>query len=143
MKSPSLTLLMILISTWVLTAQEIRFTYDASGNRTVREASAEEKDAFHDPGLVPGNCSEVKTSKDYKVTFFPNPAGERIQVNIDTPFSIRNSRLTLTSVSGLVLLQKNEISNQLELPLYQLESGLYFIIIQTDEFFSTSKLIKK
>lgn len=77
------------------------------------------------------------------VTLFPNPANENVYINIDDYDG--KVLILLADITGKKLLQleKNisSISSQIEFPIQNLSSGIYFVNVQTIDGNITKKLI--
>jgi polyhydroxybutyrate depolymerase len=69
-----------------------------------------------------------------QVTIFPNPASDIIQVKSEFPIE----RISLMDLSGKFLLQ----SSNLEIHIDNLQSGIYFLTIETTHYKSTIRWIK-
>jgi hypothetical protein len=72
---------------------------------------------------------------------YPNPAENTVTLNSHTSLI---ERVTLTDLNGRVVLSKNINALQdIQLNISNLNTGLYFISVQTDKGIGTSKIVKK
>ena len=73
-------------------------------------------------------------------TIYPNPASEKITINIDNKFTLGS--ITITDISGKKIIQQKLKSGISEFEISKLMSGLYFINFSIDGINSTQKFIK-
>jgi len=84
------------------------------------------------------NCSlGIPEYNNYKVTFYPNPTNGRII--IDSKLEIENVKVY--SILGKLKLDTIVLNNNLDLT--NLESGIYFIMVQSKDRIVTKKIVKK
>ena len=110
---------------------------------------ADEKDQVH-------NITETETAlhKDQpalqhtKIKYSPNPFSDRVIVDFSTfKNETTDGFLSITNLTGKIV-RKIRLSNlvfqdeHLSLDLSDLEDGVYFFTVQTQQYFSTQKLIK-
>lgn len=84
----------------------------------------------------------IKNNSIHEIQLFPNPAIERVYLNFNNTLS--KIKLSITNVNGQVVFQQN-LNNiqETELDVSALPDGVYFIRINTKEFLTILKLMKK
>lgn len=76
------------------------------------------------------------------VNIYPNPAHDNIIVKIDNEAHANNILIKIYSISGSLLIQQHIINNEnINLVQKGIQSGIYLIRIETDEFVETKRLI--
>ena len=73
--------------------------------------------------------------KENTFVVFPNPASDRVNVNVEFPTSVPNVSFTIMNASGQVVYNENKgtIKNAtVSLPLHGLPSGNYYILMHAD-----------
>jgi hypothetical protein len=102
-------------------------------------------DDIYVKGLLITNNNEIAFNKSLNLTVYPNPALDRVMVNISNNIS-STCKLELLSVEGNVIYQ-NEIKNcersSWEINLKGFSSGIYFVKVISGEKISVQKLIKQ
>ncbi len=84
----------------------------------------------------------VQNSADYKLIVYPNPAGNRISIkNLTDPII----KVEILSIEGerLCLYNSQQFEGLNEINLSWLQSGTYFLILQTKNQKITGKFIKQ
>ena len=115
-------------------------TYDAYGNIV--------NDPFPTPFWSSGfdldgvgviNQQVLETHEFFSESFqiYPNPAKEAFYIGIHEPVKIQ-----IYDANGKMVLRTNSINNQ-EIPISNLEKGIYFVHIESEQSTSLHKLIKK
>lgn len=94
-------------------------------------------------GELPNSIIEL-TNIDAFVSVYPNPASQKINVNVSDLNLSKNWSFSVFDVSGKTLFLSPQISNpEFVWDTDELNSGIYFIDIQTNVGRSVIKLIKK
>jgi hypothetical protein len=77
------------------------------------------------------------------IRIYPNPAGE--QLNISTPPEFRSYQLSISDLSGKVLISKEIVDglDEQQIKISELDAGMYVIVIETDEDNLRQIFIKK
>jgi len=100
-----------------------------------------ETTSYQKNGVVCGTIitSIVKANMDsQKFTLYPNPTA----IKFNYVFNSRGkNKLQVFDVSGLLVLEKLNLSSQGEIDISELQSGIYFAIISNTNSYSTQKLI--
>lgn len=95
------------------------------------------EDAMGDCNLI-SNTSELRLSSNVRV--FPNPVKD--QINIEIASILIGSKFSIITVSGKEIRTGMLTSVTTDLSLYDLDTGFYFITIQTDQGRSTTLFSK-
>jgi hypothetical protein len=74
---------------------------------------------------------------------FPNPVSDNLSIEIASQSVISYSILTIYSVQGQLLLQKEMTSDKEEINVQDLDKGVYFLKITTSEGSVVHKFIKE
>ena len=74
------------------------------------------------------------------VKIYPNPANELLYVNLGIQ---TDAELRIFDVNGKLLQYHREINNNSQVNISQLDTGIYFVRIQSDQGSATKKLIKR
>jgi hypothetical protein len=73
---------------------------------------------------------------------YPNPATDFIRVSLDNPEDDIEGRVSVTDLSGRVLLERAFENGDIELNITHLDPGLYIVIFQAENLFSSAKFLK-
>lgn len=127
-----------------LFAQDVKFTYDETGNRIQRNvivlrsgttsklnASGKEKDIYD------ANLGEQK------VVIYPNPTQGQILVDIQGNLKDLSTTLSLFDLNGRLLICKPQVSSTICLDLSIYHSGVYILKITSGDKTSEWKIIKE
>lgn len=94
-----------------------------------------------DPSLV--NCTSLSIdefSKD-RLTIYPNPT--QTKLSISTRHNLGNVTIVIIDINGRVVLETREdLFNTITVNTSQLQSGLYILKIQGEDFIYNEKIIK-
>ena len=79
-----------------------------------------------------------------QVTFseaYPNPASTVARVDYDLPAGLENAGVVITNLLGakVMELQVNGLQGQLEIPVYDLQDGIYFYTLKTQKNLAITK----
>lgn len=95
--------------------------------------------------LASGGCNRLtgvfKEKGISKVLIFPNPASDLVNVNFLT--SSTGRALLVNEMNQQVFEMNFSAIENLSIPLHELPSGLYFLILETENWRSFQKVIKK
>ena len=137
-------LILILLNFNTVRADRIVYTYDASGNRTLREKEI----VYRTRSVVDGESDEPDEYSDTlsvynKVTVYPNPTEGLLRIDITGMERVARSSLSGYSQSGQLLMSVSPLSDSNDIDLTGYPSGVYHFIIVLDDKTSTWKIIKK
>ncbi|MDD2982366.1 MAG: T9SS type A sorting domain-containing protein [Crocinitomicaceae bacterium] len=79
-----------------------------------------------------------ETSIDSKISVFPNPATDYLNINFD---DIYPERITLFNGMGQTLLVKNQLSENTQINVADYQAGIYFLKIETKENSITKRFL--
>lgn len=136
-----LTFILFLFVTGSIYAQSIEYTYDAAGNRTQRKL------VVLGPGEETGRYMQPKDSvaapltPDSKLTVYPNPVKEQLTLKVDGVFNAY--QITLTDLSGRVLLSNTINENVKQLDFTNYPKGIYLLKTGVNNQFTEWKIIKQ
>ncbi|MFN8282479.1 MAG: alkaline phosphatase D family protein [Chitinophagales bacterium] len=89
---------------------------------------------------------DLKVMNDL-VTIFPNPASEKIQLNLNAKYyGEKIQYIKIFDVNGKEVYSANNLIQQnssIEIPIQQLSSAAYLITIETDKSFAVQKFVKQ
>ncbi len=74
-----------------------------------------------------------------QIQIFPNPTNGKVSIHL--PQNLANAELEIKDYSGRSIL-KQQLENETELNLSEFSSGIYFLLIQTEEMVWIEKLVK-
>lgn len=131
---------MLLLMSGLLYSQAVEYVYDAAGNRTQRKL------VVLDPGgtsryMQPKDSVAAELTLDSKLTVYPNPVKEQLNLKVDGSFVAYD--IVLTDLTGKVFLTKtiNENSTQLDFTTYP--KGTYLLRTGANNQFTEWKIIKQ
>ncbi|MBX2959017.1 MAG: T9SS type A sorting domain-containing protein [Flavobacteriales bacterium] len=140
----NIVLIAFLLASVSVYSQAVEYVYDAAGNRTQRKL------VVLDPGG--GSSSRLgqlpseepiteKLTNDSKLSIYPNPVKEQLNLKVDGSFVAYD--IVLTDLTGKVFLTKtiNESSTQLDFTTYP--KGTYLLRTGTNNQFTEWKIIKQ
>ncbi|KAB2859500.1 MAG: T9SS type A sorting domain-containing protein [Flavobacteriales bacterium] len=140
----NIVLIAFLLTSISVYSQAVEYAYDAAGNRTQRKLVV----------LAPGGGSSSrlgqlpseepiteKLTNDSKLSIYPNPVKEQLNLKVDGSFVAYD--IVLTDLTGKVFLTKtiNESSTQLDFTTYP--KGTYLLRTGTNNQFTEWKIIKQ
>jgi len=148
-KSYRFTLLPLLFMLWFapnVLGQEVKYVYDAAGNRTQRvinlpkTRSAEtETDAW--ATLEMPRYEDMLGER--KVIIYPNPTRGMIRIEFQGYGDIENGRLLLYDIQGRLLRQVNNVESSVTLDLTPYPAGIYILHLMAGFERSEWKIIKE
>ncbi|MFK8038981.1 MAG: DUF4465 domain-containing protein [Crocinitomicaceae bacterium] len=80
----------------------------------------------------------VAAQKTTDFSMYPNPANNRVSINTN-----ERSTIQIIDLSGRILYSVDGIVGQMEIPLNQLNSGIYLVKVGSEGNYRTQKLIKQ
>ncbi len=87
------------------------------------------------------NLPEPEIKSSFEV--FPNPASIKVNINVTAPRA-GNYSVSIQSINGITIRNSRRVlnagTNQLEIPLYDLLSGSYILVIEGNDFSVSQKL---
>ncbi len=117
-------------------ATDQSFTPDSSGNYAVVITT----DHFSDTS----SCYSVNitntTDLNDKISIFPNPNSGKFYIQINTKFE--NIELTISDISGKIILKQKLNSNSNSIDISNNSKGLYLLQIKADNFIINKKILK-
>jgi hypothetical protein len=127
-----------MLLTCAMNAQKIRYSYDATGNRIMREMPLYEKSAVD---TVPRVFTEELAKRT--VNIYPNPTGGQLKVEVSDFEKCKSGNFTIVNMQGQVILRKKMNSAISDLDLNNRANGVYILQINIDDENSSWKIIKK
>lgn len=107
---------------------------NASGNFYAESLSAVKSLSLAITGVGAGSIGTV--------SIYPNPASDVVAININTD-SFNTAQVTIIDTKGNVVMENRMEDAQATLNISSLESGIYFVKVDSDQFNKVSKLIVK
>ena len=111
-------------------AQEVQYTFDASGNRTQRKLviSGPSPLRLANNDSISKHVEEgMKTAMKEGISVFPNPTQDLVNVSINN-FKVEEMvTVQLIDNGGKVLKSQVMQSSSIQLPVTELKSGIYYI----------------
>lgn len=94
----------------------------------------------------PGSTASVKNEHLIKLKIWPNPATNLVNLEIEEKYRGQNGQLTLINLQGQVVktyaLTAYETQSEIQLPLTELNTGLYLLQLQMGDNQQTIRLLK-
>ena len=134
-----IAVLLALVSPFMIVSQDIRFSYDAAGNRVKREIVMEAKAL--DTKSTTDCFSESIAKKDIKI--YPNPTDGIIKVEISVFDDTDICEISIFNASGQLLLSRTASSSITEVDIVSQPKGIYIMRISLNGNDSIWKIIKK
>lgn len=124
---------------------EVRFAYDANGNRITRSLEFkkvwEEDRNVERESLPHGRVSDSIGLTE--VSVYPNPTFDKVFVRIENGAKGASYRVSLTNISGAKLSERNMSGGIETLDLSGQAAGVYFLELTTADERHVWKVIKK
>ena len=123
-----------------LNADDIQYSYDASGNRIrgLREIlMREDYNSEKDQRQIQDNLA------NHHITIYPNPTDGMLQVEIAAIEKISDSSVIIYDTTGNQIYYQDQLENINEINLSVCPDGFYMLIIRIDDQSSIWKIIKK
>jgi hypothetical protein len=92
-----------------------------------------------DVGTPDVGLTELELS--YNVSIYPNPTTSNVSINVDNGTIIKT--VEIRNVNGQTIYNENSTGFSSEINLSAFESGIYFVLVTTDQGKSIHKVIKK
>ena len=126
-----LSLIFLLFNAYC-SAQHFEYTYDPSGNRTIRKY------------LVPrlANPSLAVVEKKYGISVYPNPSPDKINISIASLEKDETADVYLSDEQGKILLMKKQNSILDVIDLSNFKAGIYYIKIYIKSETVSYKIVK-
>ena len=162
------TLLFLLMMIWFVPdvlGQQVKYTYDDSGNRTHRtivlqqppqsSPSSKGSPPVEDAPKTRASIPEMDDYARYeeqryedmlgerKVTIYPNPTRGMIQIEFEGYGEMRGSRLLLYNMQGNLMMQVNNVESYTTLDLTPYPAGMYILILTEGSARSEWRVIKQ
>ncbi len=84
--------------------------------------------------------NEATENIEFKV--YPNPASDKIVLDIDSAIINQNANVTLYGVQGNLIFQQKNISNNNIIDISELSAGIYILKLKTENKIYTSRIVK-
>lgn len=124
----------------------IKITYDANGNRILREQFCSSSIAPGD-SLVPAsefkNLDSFASAMSGLVKVYPNPASDVIHVSFDALSSFQSGTVALYDQSGKELFRKVATTSLVTIPVTHLADGVYHVVLSRGIKKHTVNVVKK
>ena len=155
MNKNKLVLLMALMATSLAYSQDILYTYDASGNRMVREviqlrvappqdSSDMGSDNIENQSVFDGVNSVNSTLADGReVNIYPNPTDGELLIEISKIKEGETGELLILSIEGKIIEQKTELDKSMLVDLSAQASGKYILKLRLGKQVKEWGIIKK
>ncbi len=131
----------------MLSAQTIRYTYDAAGNRTERyidmtpEVRSAKAAATEGDAAAPEELEDRSLSNAIRI--YPNPTEGLLKVEIDNLQENQKASIALMTLQGQTVLRKSNVQGMTELDISNSLQGTYIMRISIDGNNTEWKIIKK
>lgn len=131
-----------------LCGQTITYDYDDSGNRIKRYIVLDKKSAYTDNAYT-NDTSALDKEKvvdelsEVKVTIYPNPTHERLNVELSGLNSDLPLEYQLYSQTGVLLQSRKSIGNPFTIDFSTYPTGIYILILKYKDSKSDWKVFKK
>ena len=125
-------------------SQNIKFSYDACGNRTVRiTVTKETKSELADSIVLIKDNPIEQNLKNLNIVIYPNPTTDILHISIEGLPINTNIDAYLFSLSGQ-LIEPFHISDQGQtVDLHKYSPGLYFLKIRINDKVESWKIVKQ
>lgn len=147
MKKTITILAMLMLLQVSVSAQNIHFQYDASGNRVKRwisqpiappqnNPSANNNTAIADDvnSLISSNTStSLSSQSEGDIKVFPNPVQDKLNVQFTGSADAEGCSLQIYDGAGKLFSREAELKNNNEINMQQAKTGTYFLIIINKE----------
>lgn len=162
-------IIIILLKTFNLTGQTVKFTYDVNGNRITRSIIVEELQSssvsfpvnpeslspkFIDNKTKGANTQDSENAKSteleeiisedsqIKTLIFPNPTKGLLKIEISNLPTDSKNEMRLYDMNGIELIVKKNLESFSELDINHLTDGLYILRIRINSQLFDFKIIK-
>jgi YD repeat-containing protein len=140
----------VIINTTLVHCQTITYSYDDNGNRVSRTLVTEQlKSAVINfpvnkaDELAPAEDQKEKLIEgETKIRIYPNPTRGIVKVEILNLPEDANSKLMLYNLSGVLLLDENNLNQFSELDISRFKDGIYILRIVINGIITNWKIIK-
>lgn len=103
-----------------------------------------------DPALRPGypvaasmvTSVKKETLSKVDITIYPNPASDWINLDFKEFYS-QNNQVSIIDAQGNVIWQMKDLPQNVAIPVHQLPSGIYNLLISDGSFFNSKRFIKQ
>lgn len=120
----------------------VRFTYDASGNRISRTIVLSSKRSIRKSESSTANVFTELLS-ERKITIAPNPTNGYLKVIISGITDVDDCSLSIYSAGGQLISDNQDVRESTELDLSNHPNGYYVLKIKINDEISSWKIIKK
>ncbi|MCC7333050.1 MAG: T9SS type A sorting domain-containing protein [Flavobacteriales bacterium] len=137
----NILLIAFLLTNISVYSQTIEYVYDEAGNRTQRKLFVLGPGGQTGRYMQPKDSVEAQLTLDSKLTVYPNPVKEQLNLKVEGSFVAYD--IVLTDLTGKVFLSKsiNDSSTQLDFTTYP--KGIYLLRTGANNQFTEWKIIKQ
>jgi len=87
------------------------------------------------------NVDNIKTQEN--IIIYPNPATDKLQIDLNSEVSGGNSYLKIYDVVGNLILEKNVVDNKTNLNVSSFPCGVYIVEVKTEKGIEVRKFVKE
>lgn len=137
-----LTIVLYLIST-IAFSQNIKFNYDACGNRIARLIVIKSTEASITDSIVPIATNQDQNLENIQITIYPNPTTNKVQITCTGYENSMKINAYLFSEKGELLksFMLADLNQVLDLEYYS--AGLYYLRFRINDKVESWKIIKQ
>lgn len=134
----TILLFVLLVSQLIGLSQTIEYQYDNAGNRKLRQVVVVPKSAKIDTTAFQQDVLGEQIIKVY-----PNPTHGWLSVNINRLEPGEKAELMIYSISGAILIRKDDVSTSNRIDLNNQTAGMYIMRITLGSKVSEWKIVKE
>lgn len=127
------TLLIFVLELHAIAQIQLQYQYDAAGNRIAR-VTARPQQPQNSPRMM-GHSGEVTVS--------PTVTTDAVTISTTVDLEQTAMRYVLSNLLGSVLATADIVSQQTTVSLGQYSSGIYLLIVKTDDSVETFKIVRE
>jgi hypothetical protein len=133
----SIAILFLLICYYSSAQQHFEYYYDNAGNRVKRKYFV---NRLANPETAIDSSAAVENK--FGIRVFPNPAKDKININVSSQEEGVSATIYLLDEQGKVLLMKEQKAELEELDISTLKAGIYYIKVYVKEEWVGYKVVK-
>lgn len=135
-----LCLFLLCITALSVCAERIKFTYDSSGNRILRQKEIIIRQTANDSERK--NNPMLDDLVNHRITIYPNPTQGDFSVEISGAQSLDGASITIYNASGSIIYYNDHIDDVNSIDLTPCTNGIYLLVIRVEGESSSWKVIK-